>query len=387
MIGNGNESAAERATHRPGRKRLVTAAVVAGVFAVVALVDASQSYVGLKLQNVEIPMVRTLSFALVEWGLWALLTPGVLFLGRRFTIQRYGRVRWALLHALFAVGIAAGHLLVNLTIAWYLDPPRQAGLTYAAYMTNVSLRWFHVELLIYGAILAIGYAVDYYAKYKDREVRTSQLEAQLAQARLNALKAQLQPHFLFNTLNAIATLVRKNDNASAVKMIAGLSEMLRLALDSAGAQEVTLREELELAERYLAIEQVRFQDRLRVTIAMSPETLDALVPNLVLQPLVENAVRHGIARLPAAGRLEVCAESADGVLRVRVRDDGPGPPADGTPTTGRGVGLRTTRERMRQLYGTRFKLELNRAEGGGSEAVLELPLRYGDGAAPEVAHD
>lgn len=358
-----------------------------GVFAIVAFVDASQYYLGLRLQDRAISLGRALAFAFVEWWLWALLTPAILALGRRFPIQRLGGVRWTLTHLGFAVVFAVGHLLTNLSIAWYLDPPVQPTLTFRQYVTSISLRWFHVELLVYGAILGIGYAVDYYRKFKDREVRASQLETQLAQAQLQALKAQLQPHFLFNTLNALSTLVRKNDNASAVRMIAGLSDMLRLALDTVGAQEVTLREEMEFVDRYLAIEKLRFQDRLRVTIETPAATLDAMVPNLVLQPIVENAVRHGIARDPHAGLLEVRAEATDGTLRVRVRDDGPGPPEEGTPATGRGLGLSTARERMRQLYGSRFRLELLPAEGGGAETVLEMPLRYGVAVAQEIAHD
>ena len=372
---------------RPERRWVVGAALVIGVFAIVAFVDASQYYVGLRLQDRAIPLGRALAFAFVEWWLWALLTPAILALGRRFPIQKLGGVRWTLAHLGFAVAFAVGHLLTNLSIAWYLDPPVQPSLTFRQYVTNISLRWFHVELLVYGAILGIGYAVDYYRKFKDREVRASQLETQLAQAQLQALKAQLQPHFLFNTLNALSTLVRKNDNASAVRMIAGLSDMLRLALETGGAQEVTLREEMEFVDRYLAIEKLRFQDRLRVTIETPAATLDAMVPNLVLQPIVENAVRHGIARDPDAGLLQVRAEASGGTLRVSVRDDGPGPSLEGTSASGRGLGLSTARERMRQLYGNRFRLDLVRVEGGGAETVLEMPLRYGGAVAQEIAHD
>jgi LytS/YehU family sensor histidine kinase len=154
-------------------------------------------------------------------------------------------------------------------------------------------------------------AFTYYRKYREGELRAVELQAQLAQAQLQALKMQLHPHFLFNTLNAIAALVRKNENKAATDMLAGLSDLLRLALENVGAQEVSLQRELEFLERYLEIEKIRFADRLQVKMHIAPETLEARVPNLILQPLVENAIRHGIAPRSASGLIEICAERYD----------------------------------------------------------------------------
>ncbi|MGH9752672.1 MAG: histidine kinase [Blastocatellia bacterium] len=178
-------------------------------------------------------------------------------------------------------------------------------------------------LITYAVIVVIFYAFDYYRKFRERELRAAQLEGRLAQAELQNLKTQLQPHFLFNTLHAISVLMQENVPA-ANRMLVRLSELLRMTLDTAGAQQVTLKQEMEFAQRYLEIEQTRFQDRLSVKTVVDPATLDARVPSLLLQPLVENAVRHGIARRAGAGLLEIRAQREEDVLRLQVRDNGPG---------------------------------------------------------------
>jgi LytS/YehU family sensor histidine kinase len=251
---------------------------------------------------------------------------------------------------------------------------------------------FHIDLLVYGAVLGTSYAVGYYTRFREREVRATQLEARLAQAELQALKMQLHPHFLFNTLNGIVGLVRDRKNSAAVEMIAGLSDLLRYTLDGAGRQEVTLREELEFLELYLGIQQKRFPDRLRVEMNVEPTALEALVPNLILQPLVENAIRHGVSRRAAGGTVGVSASREGGMLRLRVYDDGPGLRHDaradadgdeaheGSPSTG--IGLSNTRARLRQLYGDAQSFEVFDREAGGVEATLRLPFRRG-AAAPQ----
>jgi LytS/YehU family sensor histidine kinase len=254
---------------------------------------------------------------------------------------------------------------------------------------------FHIDLLIYGAVLGTSYAVGYYAQFREREVRATQLEARLAQSELQALKMQLHPHFLFNTLNGIAGLVRDKKNSAAVEMIAGLSDLLRYTLDGAGRQEVTLREELEFLELYLGIQQKRFPDRLRVEMTVEPTALEALVPNLILQPLVENAIRHGVSRRAAAGTVGVGASREGGMLRLRVYDDGPGlrrdargdanaDDSDEGAASG-GIGLSNTRARLRQLYGESQSFEVFDRAAGGVEATLLLPFRRGNAPPSEVA--
>jgi LytS/YehU family sensor histidine kinase len=211
----------------------------------------------------------------------------------------------------------------------------------------------------------------YYSRYREGEVRTAQLSAQLAQAQLQALRMQLHPHFLFNTLNAISTLVHK-DPEIADRMIARLSDLLRLTLENIGIQEVRLAKELEFLERYLEIERMRFADRLEVRMQIAPETLDARAPYLILQPLVENAIRHGIAPRAARGCVEIGAERRDGKLVLTVKDDGPGMGATGAK---HGVGISSTRARLERLYGAAHRFELENGENGGLIVTMELPFQ------------
>jgi two-component system sensor histidine kinase AlgZ len=194
------------------------------------------------------------------------------------------------------------------------------------------------------------------------------------QAQLRALRYQLNPHFLFNTLNAISTLVAQNENAAANRMIARLSEFLRLTLESSGAQEVPLAAEIDFMKRYLEIEQVRLGDRLDIHFDIAPETLAIPVPNLILQPLVENAIRHGIAPRESGGRLEIEARCTGGLLQLEVRNDGPKPGGDLSPLD-QGVGLSNTRARLEQLYGAAHRFELRSLETGGLAVAICLPQK------------
>jgi K+-sensing histidine kinase KdpD len=238
-----------------------------------------------------------------------------------------------------------------------------------------------LELLGARAALAIDNARLHTEALEGREraVRASQLEAQVVQARLEALRAQLNPHFLFNALNTVAMLVRLNANADALKAVVSLSEVLRQALAGRGAQEVALREELSLVDHYLQVEQLRFRDRLRVSVEADPQTLEASVPSLILQPLVENAIRHGVARRDEGGRVEITGRRETGRLVLEVRDDGPGFPRGWDPAASGRVGLANTRERLERLYGAAFKFETRNAPAGGAVVRVEIPYRTRDG--------
>jgi LytS/YehU family sensor histidine kinase len=238
-----------------------------------------------------------------------------------------------------------------------------------------------LELFAARAALAIDNARLYTEALEAREraVRTSQLEAQVVHARLDALRAQLNPHFLFNALNTVAMLVRRKANADALKAVVSLSEVLRQALAGGGAQQVALREELSLVDHYLRVEQLRFRDRLRVSVEVEPDTLDASVPSLVLQPLVENAVRHGVARRGEGGCVEIAGRREKGTLVLQVRDDGPGFPRGWDPVRGGRVGLANTRERLQRLYGSAFRLETSNAPSGGAVVTVEIPYRACEG--------
>jgi two-component system LytT family sensor kinase len=306
---------------------------------------------------------------------WALFTPVILWLRRRFRFQRH---RWA--------SSLAIHLVASLLIAWigavvYNFVGQTLGHIDAG--TNVLLRqslimfvaFLHFDPLFYWIVIGLAYLIEHYQASRERELRASQLETQLAEARLQALEAQLHPHFLFNALNTIAVLVRTERSAQAVRVVTGLGELLRRALDGAGVQVVPLKQEIEFIRRYLEIEQIRFGQRLKVEMQIDPGTQEAQVPYLILQPLVENAIQHGIAPRTSAGTLRIAARRDGDRLQLSVRDDGPGLPESIAAAAGNGVGISTTKERLEQLYGDDHGFVVENAEGGGVAAVLDLPFQ------------
>ncbi|HLW76600.1 MAG TPA: histidine kinase, partial [Bryobacteraceae bacterium] len=225
----------------------------------------------------------------------------------------------------------------------------------------------HADVLFAWLLFGVRHAMEYYRRDRMREVAESRLQAQLARAQVDVLRAQLQPHFLFNTLHAISALMYR-DVESADRMMTRLSDFLRLTLDSSGVQEVTLKREMEYLDKYIEIEQVRFGERLRIERRIEPRALDLLVPNLALQPLVENAVRYAIAPRAAGGRIEIVAKVVGDELWIEVKDDGAG----ATGGVKEGVGLSNTRARLEQLYGKWARLELGNAESGGFRARLRM---------------
>ena len=325
------------------------------------LFSASQIYIRYAYYTEHAPTWRqAFNVAFADWYAWAALSPFILWFAQRFPLERGARVRRWLAHV--AAGVFFSVLKMALEVGgFYLA---------AGVVRAVTLPQLHSNLLTYGAIVGVIYAVNYYRKYRAHELRASQLAAQLSQAQLQALKMQLHPHFLFNTLHAMSTLVHK-DAVAAERMIARLSELLRATLDNAGAQEVPLQQELELLERYLEIERTRFPDRLRVEINVTPETLPAFVPNLILQPLVENAVRHGIATRATAGTITISAYRAEGQLVLIVRDNGPGLAASNGKE---GVGLLNTRARLQQLYDEAQTFAIENDLAGGAVVRLTFPF-------------
>jgi two-component system, LytTR family, sensor kinase len=233
---------------------------------------------------------------------------------------------------------------------------------------------FHMDFLTYWVIVGTTYAFVYYKKYRQHELVASQLEARLAQARLQVLKMQLHPHFLFNTLHTISALMHE-DVEAADRMMARLSDLLRLTLETATSQEVALRQELDFLRLYIEIEQIRFGERLTVRREIEPSALDARVPNLILQPLVENAIRHGIAPRAEGGSIQIRAFRDNGSLRLEIQDDGKGLPGDWIEKNGRGLGLTNTRERLRYLYGNKQQFELCNGDAGGLMVRLTIPFR------------
>jgi hypothetical protein len=360
-----------------GRSFLAKWGLIFGFWTALGLFYSSQLYIGMRLQGMDHSFWRILVWQLAGcWYGYFLSTPLILWLGKRFPIERSSWRRNLSVHLIACTALAAIHSAVVVSSTMLLKPfdvmskPYPFRVLFWGRMTSE----FHLELIVYGMILGVGYAFSYYRRYREREVRASQLESQLAQAQLQALKMQLHPHFLFNTLNGIAGLVRDHKNKAAVDMIAGLSDLLRHTLENAGRQEVPLRDELDFLELYLDIQQMRFSDRLRVQMEIAPETLEARVPNLILQPLVENAIRHGVARRITCGLVMVSARRADGLLQLKVYNDGPGLQEGWRMEEADGIGLANTRKRLQQLYGAEHRFDVSNREGGGVEATLLIPL-------------
>lgn len=336
----------------------------------VALFFASQTYLNYRSSGGRAPVGLILKMNLVEWYLWGLLAPAIIWLARRIPLERLHWARSLMIHLTASVGFAFAEWWVNNFLRHYL----------LGFSQSVKLAYvFHQNLTTYWIVIAATQGYLYYSRYREGELRTAQLSAQLAQAQLQALRMQLHPHFLFNTLNAISALVHK-DPEIADRMIARLSDMLRLTLENIGVQEVRLAKELEFLERYLEIERMRFADRLEVGMRIAPETLDARAPYLILQPLVENAIRHGIAPRATPGRIEVSSERKDDMLVLKVKDDGPGIAATKPKD---GVGISSTRARLERLYGARHRFELQNGVQGGFIVTLALPFQLVVGEAME----
>ena len=336
------------------------------------------------------PASGPILLTLFEAYLWAALTPVIFWLARRFSLTR--RQWFGRLVLLLAVGAGLA-LFVTLATTFLrnevLEIPRR---TRSGPMPLIERFLFFNDFIMYLGVLAAGFARDYFRRYEARNQEAARLQAEaadlrarLAEAQLASLRMQLNPHFLFNTLHAISALVDR-DPAGVRRMIARLSELLRSTLEEGAQPERTLERELAFLSRYLEIMQLRFQGKLEVALDIDPEARAALVPTLILQPLVENAMKHGIANVRGGGRIDVRARREGDRLILSVRDTGPGPAAaaGGGPSTG--VGLRNTGERLRQMYGEADALSLRPAEGGGAIAEIRMPYRpSADAEAPPVA--
>ena len=368
------------------RRALRAYAVIFSLWTVVGLFFFSQSLTQKLYFHDPTPWRHSLKSWLI--GVWAsaLLTPVVLWLGKRFPIEKG---KWPVsvpLHLIFAMLFAGIQLAIDSFVHVKLGIlPFILGTTFRGVFSTLVVIASHGDVLTYWTILGIQSAFRYYRRYQEREkealrleLQSSELQSQLMQARLSTLKMQLQPHFLFNTLNAIMVLVRQQKGRQAEEMLARLSDLLRCVLEDVEAQEVPLRRELEYLQLYLSIEQVRFQDRLRVEISADPAILDAAVPQMGLQPIVENAVRHGIGRSSSAGKIQISALRTEGMLEVKVQDDGPGLPANGT-ATGRGIGLANTRLRLHQLYGEKARLVTENGAQGGAVVTMLVPYHTAPG--------
>lgn len=360
-----------------GSRHLLWAAVL-GAWTLVAVIDTTQAGFYLRAQEPHLGWTHVVERVVPIWAIWALLTPVVFAAAARFPLDRGGLRRVFPLHLAIASAVALAGALAATAVAMALGWPAGEGYGWGTMLQRYMARRLHVNLLVYAALVGAYHAVEYRRRLHEREAAAAELRTRLAEAQLQSLREQLQPHFLFNTLNAVSVLALKGETQSVVRMLSRLSELLRLTLDGAPGQQVTLRQELAVLERYVDIERVRFPDRLEVRVDAAPETHDALVPSLLLQPLVENAIRHGIAQTVGAGRVEVRAERRGGRLWMEVRDTGPGF-APGAQREG--IGLANVRARLACLYDDESRFTLENAPEGGAVVTVEVPFRV---AAPPV---
>src|SRR5438874_1797719 len=353
------------------------AAFLFGGWTLVSVIFAAVSFAAaIGENNKEFGFVSALRLNLVQFYLWAILSPLLFRFNRRFPIEfRPLNLRNLLLYFPALISFAGIHQTIHLAVLWSITPRlrRQFPDLIDCYRAYFGFG-FYIDLIIASLIVIAVHALLYYQNFRASELAQSSLRAQLAQAQLKALKMQLHPHFLFNTLHSISSLVLE-DPPKANSMIARLGDFLRLTLENSDQQLIDLKQETEFVRCYLEIEQVRFGDRLTVAFELEPQTLSAQVPHLILQPVVENAIQHAIAPRATRGHINIEAKRLNNLLRLEVRDNGPGIALNGDLLGTEGVGLSNVRARLHQIYGSDFRFELMNGRDGGLTVVMEIPFR------------
>jgi len=340
-----------------------------GFWTLIALSYALSSGLSSISEGREANWSRTLVWNFVDFYLWMVAVPLIAWLGRRTANQSWRH--FAAVHAPASLGLTLAQMTAHLSIYWTICGPGFAPVTTLGAFLRMQFAYsYHFALLIYWVILVVLRGLDSQRRLRDEQLRNAQLASQLAQSQLRTLRVQLQPHFLFNTLNAISALALA-DPMQARLMIARLGDLLRLTLEERHALEVPLSREMELLSCYLDIQQVRFQDRLSTHIDVATDTVHAAVPSMILQPLVENALRHGLLDKPEPGQLQIVSRREGGELYLRVDDDGLGLP-DGVSE---GLGLGNTRARLQVLFGEAASVALARKKEGGTRVELRFPFR------------
>ena len=360
------------------KRQLRTWGVVFAVSTLIGLFFAAQMYYSGAAFGRPVSWGQALYWGLGDWYEWSILSPLIFWVARHF---RFDRGRWRrsfCLHFFAGVIVSVAHLLLcglaEQLQAWV----EGSQVSFAASFQRLFTHRFHFNLAVYGLIICAINAWVYYRKYREREAQAAELAGRLAQAQLQALRSQLNPHFLFNTLHAVSSLML-SDVYAANRMLTRLGELLRLSLETTDQQEVPLRQELEFLQRYLEIEAIRFGDRLVIDMNIEKATLDAVVPNLLLQPLVENAIRYAVEPNLGPGQVQLSSMRNNGQLILQVSDNGTGrpresPEMDGPPVLREGIGLSNTRQRLQQLYGEKQNLELKRRVSGGLLVSISIPF-------------
>ena len=348
---------------------------IASLWAGLGILDATQNVFGMRHADMHHSWLKLFFFLTFAWLPWALVTPLIIYLGRRFPLDwksaRNGLVHAAAVMVIEAASSAWSALLEGLLQPWLPDFASRAFLeTWPQKFSENILGAF----IIYAAILAVTFVLDARARAAAQKTDAARLNEQLSNARLNALQRQIEPHFIFNTLNSVVGLVREHRNDAAVSMIVALSDFLRRVAASAGEPQVALEQEVEFLEKYLQIQQARFAGRLKLELDIPSDLRKAQIPSLMLQPLVENAIKHGIAKRAQGGLVRVAASRSDAALRLSVYNDGPLLSESGQAIPD-GIGLANLRTRLGLLYGDRFELRLENRGVAGVEVNVVLPYR------------
>lgn len=352
---------------------------IAIVWLAVGVITATQVVVGMAALGRQLNWASLFFTTAAAWLIWVVATPVILSLSQHFPLKRASDWRNIPLHLAAALVISVARIAWSAALEWAINPIQDPHPSYRTMFFTMVYMQFHTGLIFYGVTVAIDNIVDSIRRLAGREAEAARLAGELSKAQLDALRRQLEPHFLFNTLNGIAGLVREKRNDAAVEMIAGLSDLLRRVLEDSGRQLVPLAEEVSFLESYIELQAMRFGDRLKVTVDIPLELYGALVPQLLLQPLVENAIVHGIGKLTEGGEIRVTARESEGVLSMCLYNDGPGlyaddrALADGVERTG--VGLSNTRGRLVTLYGAESSIQLRNGDEAGVETIVKVPYR------------
>lgn len=343
------------------------------IWTLIGLAFAGQSYLARAESGSAITWRFALGRNLVDWYIFAALSLPVLWLARRIPIELADWKRRVTIHAVASILFSMLWMVIRALLVTTLELTEGQGqLQFWAAFKYALVATFFFNVLLYWVIITLTHTLQLYRRSREREVRAAELEARLSQARLQALQMQLNPHFLFNTLHAISSLMHK-DVEAADRMLIRLGDLLRYALDSTHEQEVPLRRELDFLDRYIEIEKTRFGDRLTVSKNIAPDTVDALLPNLLLQPIIENAIQHGIEPHARPGRIELKSSRVGNALHLEVRDNGDGLPSGAALEEG--IGLSNSRARLQQLYGAHSRFELRNAVEGGLAVTIVIPFR------------
>jgi signal transduction histidine kinase len=319
--------------------------------------------------------VGALKAAAAQWYSWGLLSLAIYWINRKLPFAPDALVRRLLVHVPLSIVFTVAYAYLSKSATILLDAPNDPGWVGATIFETASRVTYRLGTFVYWAIAMMCVALDYQNDLKDREIRTADLERSLSEARLATLRSQLDPHFLFNTLNSISAYVESAPRQARL-MIEQLGDLLRLSLEHADEQEIALERELMFVDRYIQLQLVRYADRLDVRVRVDPEVTSAAVPNFLLQPIIENAIRHGTSKLTAAGTIEVSAWRSGERLHLRVRDNGPGLPRGWTLERHIGIGLSNTQARLEQLYGSdEYSLEVAPDEDRGTCVDVTFPYR------------